>query len=270
VSDALVEICTRKREHVAAMKARRPLAAVVESARSAPPPRGFATSLQRATSGGRYGLIAEIKKASPSAGLIRADFDPVALARAYERAGASCLSVLTDEPYFQGKDAFLTAARAAVSLPVLRKDFMVDAYQIPESRAIGADCVLLILAVLDDALARDLESQALAYGMEVLIEVHDEAELDRALALRSPLVGINNRNLRTLKTDTATTRRLAARVPKDRIVISESGLRTGEDLAEMRRAGVGCFLIGESLMKARDVEAATRALLQSAPVEGRA
>jgi indole-3-glycerol phosphate synthase len=269
VNDALVEICARKREHVAAMRQRRPISVVRETARTAPPARGFAASLRRARGEGRYGLIAEIKKASPSAGLIREDFDPVALARAYERAGASCLSVLTDEPYFQGKDQFLTAARAAVSLPVLRKDFMVDAYQIPESRAIGADCVLLILAVLDDPLARDLESLATEHGMDVLIEVHDEAELERALMLKSPLVGINNRNLRTLKTDTATTKRLAARVPKDRIVISESGLRTADDLAEMRAAGVGCFLIGESLMRSHDVEAATRALLDSATASNR-
>jgi indole-3-glycerol phosphate synthase len=269
VSDALVEICAAKREHVAAMKARRPLAAVVAAAKQAPPPRGFADRLRGAVASGRYGLIAEIKKASPSAGLIRADFDPATLARAYEKAGASCLSVLTDEPYFQGKDEFLGAARAATRLPALRKDFMVDAYQIHESRAIGADCILVILAVLDDALARDLEALAFSYGMDVLIEVHDEAELDRALGLKSPLIGINNRNLRTLKTDTATTKRFAARVPKDRLVVSESGLRTAQDLAEMRAVGVNCFLIGESLMKAPDVEAATRALLSSAVTAGK-
>jgi len=264
VTDALVEICARKREHVAALKSRRPLAAVADEALRAPPPRGFAANLERARAQGRYGLIAEIKKASPSAGLIRSDFDPAALARAYDRAGASCLSVLTDTPYFQGSDDDLAAARGAVKLPVLRKDFMVDPYQIAESRAIGADCILLILAVLDDALARELESLAMSHGMDVLIEVHDEAELDRALALRSRLIGINNRNLRTLKTDTATTRKLAPRVPAGRIAVSESGLKTGDDLAAMRKSGVGCFLIGESLMRQRDVEAATRALLETA------
>jgi indole-3-glycerol phosphate synthase len=270
VSDALVEICATKREHVAAKKRRRPLAAVIEATRAASPPRGFAERLRRAAAQGRYGLIAEIKKASPSAGLIRADFDPVGLARAYERAGASCLSVLTDEPYFQGKDEFLVNARKATGLPALRKDFMVDAYQIHESRVLGADCILLILAVLDDALARDLEDVAFAYGMDVLIEVRDEDELERALKLKSPLVGINNRNLRTLKTDTTTTKRFAARVPKDRIVVSESGLRTAADLAEMQKVGVNCFLIGESLMKAPDVEAATRAILDTSPVAGKA
>jgi indole-3-glycerol phosphate synthase len=264
VTDALVEICARKREHVAALKARRPLAAVLEDARAAPPPRGFAAHLDRARAAGRHGLIAEIKKASPSAGLIRPDFDPAELARAYERAGASCLSVLTDAPYFHGSNEDLAAARGAVELPVLRKDFMVDPYQIAESRAIGADCILLILAVLDDAQARELEGLAMSHGMDVLIEVHDAVELDRALALRSRLIGINNRNLRTLKTDIATSRELAPRVPADRIVISESGLKTGDDLADMRRCGVGCFLIGESLMRQADVEAATRALLETA------
>jgi indole-3-glycerol phosphate synthase len=270
MTDALVEICARKREHVASLKVRRPLAAVLDAARRAPAPRGFAASLGRARAQGRYGLIAEIKKASPSAGLIRPDFDPAVLARAYERAGASCLSVLTDAPYFQGADEHLAAARGAVDLPVLRKDFMVDPYQIPESRAVGADCVLLVLAVLDDALARELEEIAMSHGMDVLIEVHDEAELDRALALKSRLIGINNRDLRTLTTDTATTRRLAPRVPADRIAVSESGLKTGDDLAAMRRSGVDCFLVGESLMRERDVEAATRALLATATAKGRA
>ena len=234
---------------------------IADDVARATPPRGFANALSRARAEGRYGLIAEIKRASPSKGLIRDDFNPAALASAYERGGASCLSVLTDIPYFHGSNDHLRLARAPVDLPVLRKDFMLDLYQIVESRAIGADCILLIMAALDDGLAHELERAATSFGMDTLIEVHDEAELERALKLQSRLIGINNRNLKTLKTDTETTRRLARLVPDDRIVVSESGLAAAGDLAEMEQAGAGCFLIGESLMRQDDVEQATRAIL---------
>ena len=260
MSDILARICADKLEHVTACKARRPLGVVSTAAATAPPPRPFAASLREAGASG-YGLIAEIKRASPSKGLIRRDFDPAALAVAYEKAGAACLSVLTDVPYFQGDDEFLTTARAAVGLPVLRKDFMLDPYQIVEARALGADCVLLILAALDAVRAGELESAALELGMDVLAEVHDEAELEQALALEAQLIGVNNRNLKTLEVDLATTERLAARVPADRVPVSESGLNSPDDLARMARAGVNCFLIGESLMRHDDVEAATRAIL---------
>lgn len=261
MTDVLVEICDRKRAHVAKMKTRRPLSAVTDAAAGASPTRGFHAKLVHAVSKGGYGLIAEVKRASPSKGLIRPDFDPATIARAYERGGASCLSVLTDSPYFSGADDHLAAARAVVSLPVLRKDFMVDPYQIVESRALGADCVLLIMAALDDGLARELESLAHAHNMDALIEVHDEDELERALKLSSPLVGINNRNLKTLKTDTATTLRLAPLVPADRTVVCESGLGNADDLARMAEADARCFLIGESLMRQTDIEAATVDLL---------
>lgn len=267
MSNALEKICADKREHVAARKSRRPLSAVRQDAEAAPATRGFAAALNRAVANGRFGLISEIKKASPSKGLIRKDFDPAKLARAYEVGGASCLSVLTDAPYFMGSDDHLTAARAAVELPVLRKDFMIDPYQILEARALGADCVLIILAAVDDVLAADLENLASSLGMDVLVEVHNEAEGDRALALRSELIGINNRDLTTLKTDTATTGRLAAKVPADRLLISESGLYTRADLEAMALAGARCFLIGESLMRQDDVAAAVRALLDPQPAE---
>jgi indole-3-glycerol phosphate synthase len=261
MSDVLERICATKREEVARAKAARPLAEVERAARAAPPPRAFIAALERAVAAGRYGLIAEIKRASPSAGLIRPDFDPAALARAYAKGGAACLSVLTDEPYFQGKPDYLIAARAAVTLPVLRKDFLLEPYQIAESRAMGADCVLLILAALTDGEASALEAAALSHGMDVLAEVHDGAELQRALRLKTRLIGINNRNLKTLKVDLTTTEALSRNLPKGRVIVSESGLNSPADLARMGKCGANCFLVGESLMRKPDVEAATRALL---------
>ena len=249
-----------KLEDVAGRKAARPLAAVEEAARDADAPRGFAAALREAAGSG-YGLIAEIKKASPSKGLIRADFDPPELARAYERGGAACLSVLTDGPSFQGDDSYLVAARAATDLPCLRKDFLYDPWQVAESRALGADCILIIMASLSDTQAAELEDAAFRWKMDVLIEVHDEAELERASQLRSPLIGINNRNLHTFEVTLDTTRKLARRVPEDRMIVSESGLYTPDDLADMARYGARCFLIGESLMRQPDVETATRAIL---------
>ncbi len=261
MSDVLERICADKRAFVAERKRRTPFSEIEAAAAAAESPRGFIAALRAAVASGRYGLICEIKKASPSKGLIRADFDPPALARAYHDGGGTCLSVLTDEPYFQGHDDYLRAARAAVPLPCLRKDFMLEPYQIAESRALGADCVLLILAALEDAQASELEAAAMDFGMDVLIEVHDGAELDRALRLVSPLVGINNRNLKTLTVDIATTETLAANLPGDRLLVSESGLYTPLDLARMQRSGASCFLVGESLMRQADVAAATRALL---------
>ncbi|MCA0304671.1 MAG: indole-3-glycerol phosphate synthase TrpC [Proteobacteria bacterium] len=261
MSDTLKKITADTRRHVDACQARRPLRTVEAAARAADAPRGFARALKKAIAAGRYGLIAEIKKASPSKGLIRADFDPPSLARAYERGGASCLSVLTDVPYFQGSDAFLVQARAACALPVLRKDFMIDPYQIVEARSLGADCVLLIMACLDDALAGELAALAHRWGMDVLVEVHDGAEMERALRLDADLVGVNNRNLKTLAVDLATTEQLAPMVPKDRVLVSESGLGSPADLARMARVGASAFLIGESFMRQPDVEAAVRAIL---------
>ncbi len=261
MSDVLDRICDDKRTHVAAQKARRPLAEVEAAAKAAGAPRGFAKNLTAHAQGGGFGLIAEIKKASPSKGLIRADFDPPAIARAYQEGGAACLSVLTDEPYFQGQDADLVAARDAVSLPALRKDFMIDPYQVPEARALGADCILLIMAALDDGLAGELAAAAHDWGMDVLIEVHDGAELERALRVDADLVGINNRNLKTLDVDLATTEQLAPEVPSDRVLVCESGLFTRDDLDRMARVGARCFLIGESLMRQTDIAGAVRDLL---------
>ncbi|NQU56465.1 MAG: indole-3-glycerol phosphate synthase TrpC [Rhodospirillales bacterium] len=260
--DVLEEICATKLEHIAACKLQRPRSEVEETARNASAPRGFAAALGAKVENGDYGLIAEIKKASPSKGLIREDFDPPALARAYQAGGAACLSVLTDGPYFQGADSFMVEARAGVDLPVLRKDFMLDPYQIVESRALGADCILLIMAALEDTQAAELESLAFAFAMDVLIEVHNRPELDRALALKSPLIGINNRNLKTLEVDIATTEELAANIPEDRHLVCESGLYSPDDLARMAKAGAHRFLIGESLMRQDDVETATKTLLR--------
>ncbi len=260
MSDVLRRICETKREEVARAKAARPLAEVERAARTASAPRGFFAALKRASAGG-YGLIAEIKRASPSAGLIRGDFDPATLARAYARGGATCLSVLTDTPYFQGRPEDLIAAREAVTLPALRKDFMLDPYQIAESRALAADCVLLIMAALEDSEAAELESAAMSLGMDVLAEVHERSELQRALRLKTPLIGINNRDLKTLKVDLATSEQLARDLPSDWLVVSESGVHGPKDLARMASAGIRCFLVGESLMRQSDVEAATRALV---------
>ena len=260
MSTILDRITAYKREEVSAGKAAVPLDAMETRARAAPPTRGFLEALRHAAVGG-YGLIAEIKKASPSKGLIRAEFDPATLARAYAEGGATCLSVLTDTPSFQGADDHLVQARAAVDLPVLRKDFLHDPWQVAQSRALGADCILIIMAAVDDGQAAELEAAARRYGMDVLIEVHDAAELDRATRLKSPLLGINNRDLNTFEVSLETTRKLARRVPDDRIIVSESGLHTPQDLADLAMYGARCFLIGESLMRQDDVAAATRALL---------
>jgi indole-3-glycerol phosphate synthase len=261
VSDTLARIVEGKRGYVAACKAARPLPEIAAEARAAEAPRGFLAALERARDEGRYGLIAEIKKASPSKGLIRADFDPPSLAAAYLTGGATCLSVLTDVPDFQGADRYLRAARAAVPLPVLRKDFMIDPYQVVEARALGADCILLIAACLDLPLASELESVAHGLGMDVLVEVHDVSELDLATRLSTRMIGINNRNLKTLQVDVQTSIDLAAMLPQGYLVVGESGLKTKADLDRLAEHGISSFLVGESLMAQPDVTAATRALL---------
>lgn len=265
MSDRLREICAAKRGHVAARRRAAPEAGLLARAAALPPCRGFAAALRAAVDAGGWGLIAEIKRASPSRGRIREDFDPAALARAYRAGGAACLSVLTDAPFFEGRDEHLAAAREAAPLPALRKDFLVDPYQVAESRALGADCALLILAALDDPLARELRAAARELGMDVLAEVHDPDELGRALDLDPDLVGINNRDLRTLEVDLATGEALARELPAGCEAVAESGLARAADLERMAAAGVRRFLVGESLMREADVEAATRRLLGAAP-----
>lgn len=268
--DVLDRICATTREELERRKAAKPVEKLRQAIGTQDSPRGFGQALKDRTADGRFALITEVKKASPSGGLIRPEFNPVEIARAYKAGGATCLSVLTEEPNFQGNQRDLVAARSAVDLPVLRKDFILDTWQVFESRAMGADCILLIMAALTNELARELEETARSLDMDVLAEVHDEKELDRALGLQTQLIGINNRNLKTLETDLGVTERLAPHVPPDRFLIAESGIRHNADLKRLARAGALSFLVGEGLMRQPDVEAATRALLDGDSIQAAA
>lgn len=261
MTNVLSQICDQKRQHIAAAKQKISERELLERCKQQTLPRGFTRALQHKMAAGQVGLIAEVKKASPSKGIIREDFSPAAIAKAYEQGGAACISVLTDVPYFQGHDDYLIEARSAIKLPVLRKDFMLEPYQIIESRALGADCILLIMAELSDVQAAELESTAHELGMNVLIEIHDQEELQRALNLKSKLIGINNRNLKTLDVNLQTTEQLVPLIPKDKLVICESGIFTHADILRMQAVGVHSFLVGESLMRQADITKATQELL---------
>ena len=261
MTDTLKDICAAKHQHIKQCKHILPLTTLMEQAQRQEPPRGFRASLEAKAKTHQLALIAEIKKASPSKGLIRKDFDPPALAQAYVEGGACCLSVLTDKPYFQGHDSYLAAVKKHVSLPVLRKDFILDSYQVFESRALGADCILLIMACLDDSEAKRMAQLALGMDMDVLVEVHDEHELDRALAIENVMIGINNRNLKTLQVSLDTFSRLSGKVPSDRFLVAESGLHTHDDMLMMQQAGAKAYLVGESLMRQADIVNATKTLL---------